>query len=347
MRLLRTISKLLAAAVVAGGLSGSAASAQNKEVNLFAWSEYVPQGVIDGFTAETGIKVNYESYASNEEMLSKLLAGATKYDLIQPSEYVIEALVKQNGLEPLDHSKLPNLHNLDAAFTRMSHDPGNKYSVPWMSGTVGIVVNTEKVSDAINGFADVFQDKFKGRIVVLDDGREMVTWAMATQGIGPNDVTDANLGKVKPILRKWLKLVKVFDSDSPKTSLLNGDTDIGIVWSGEAALLFAEDQKFKFILPVEGTHRFIDSLAIPKGSPNADAAHQFINYILRPEVSKLISDDFPYTNPNAAARKLLTEEQLNNPASYPPGEPKLDIFHDIGETAGKIDRLITELKAEL
>lgn len=338
--------KIVAAAVSVGMFAG-AASAQNKELNLFAWSEYVPQSVIDGFTAETGIKVNYESYASNEEMLSKLLAGASKYDLIQPSEYTIEALVKQGALAELDHSKLSNLSNLDPSYTKMAHDPGNKYGVPWMSGTVGIVVNTDKVKDPIKGFADVFQDKYKGRLVVLDDGREMVTWALATQGVAANDLTDANLEKAKPILRKWLKLVKVFDSDSPKTSLLNGDTDIGIVWSGEGAALFNEDKKFQYVLPAEGTHMFVDSLAIPKDSPNKEAAHQFINYILRPEVSKLISDDFPYTNPNTKARELLSDEQKANPASYPPGSPKLEIFRDIGETAAKIDKMITELKSEL
>lgn len=339
--------KKIVSAAVSLGMFAGAAGAQNKELNLFAWSEYVPQGVIDGFTAETGIKVNYESYASNEEMLSKLLAGASKYDLIQPSEYTIEALIKQGALAPIDHSKLSNLGNIDPAYTKMAHDAGNKYSVPWMSGTVGIVVNTEKVKDPIKGFADVFQDKYKGRLVVLDDGREMVTWALATQGVAANDLTDANLEKAKPILRKWLKLVKVFDSDSPKTSLLNGDTDIGIVWSGEGAALFNEDKKFQYILPAEGTHMFVDSLAIPKDSPNKEAAHQFINYILRPEVSKLISDDFPYTNPNTKARELLSDEQKANPASYPPGNPKLEIFRDIGETAAKIDKMITELKSEL
>lgn len=322
-----------------------AAAAQ--ELNLFAWSEYVPQTVIDGFTKETGVKVNYESYASNEEMLSKLLAGASKYDLIQPSEYVIEALIKQNALEELDHAKLSNLGNLDPAFTKLAFDPGNKYSVPWMSGTVGIVVNTEKVKDPIAGYADVFQSKYKGRLVVLDDGREMVTWALATQGIGPNEITDANIERARPILKQWLPLVKVFDSDSPKTSLENGDTDIGIVWSGEAAILHDKDPKFRFVLPVEGAHQFIDSLAIPKGAPNRDAALLFINYILRPEVSKLISDDFPYTNPNLKARELLEDAQRSNPASYPQGSPKLDIFHDIGDAAGKIDKMVTELKSAL
>ncbi|MCS7032929.1 MAG: spermidine/putrescine ABC transporter substrate-binding protein [Phycisphaerae bacterium] len=343
---MRWFATLLALIAGGFGLAGQAA-AQNRELNLFAWSEYVPQGVIDGFTAETGIKVNYETYASNEEMLSKLLAGATKYDLVLPSEYAVEALLRQNALEPLDHSKLTNLGNLDPEFTRLAHDPGNRYSVPWMAGTVGIVVNTDKIKDTIRGYNDVFQDRFRNRIVILDDGREMVTWALATLGIGANDITDENLEKARPILRRWLRLVKVFDSDSPKTSMLNGDTDIGIVWSGEAALLYAEDPKFQYILPIEGTHQFIDSLAIPKGAPNREAAHRFINYILRPEVSKLISDDFPYTNPNAKARELLSEEQRSNPASYPPGNPKLETFRDIGEMAGKIDKLITELKSEL
>jgi spermidine/putrescine transport system substrate-binding protein len=123
--------------------------------------------------------------------------------------------------------------------------------------------------------------------------------------------------------------------------------DIGIVWSGEAAILHQENPAFKYVLPTSGAHRFIDSLAIPSNAQNPEAAHLFINYILRPEVSKLISDEFPYTNPNAEARKLLTDEQRNNPASFPPNEAKLGIFRDIGEASQKIDKLITDLKSEL
>jgi spermidine/putrescine transport system substrate-binding protein/spermidine/putrescine transport system permease protein len=317
-----------------------------KELNLFAWSEYVPQGVIDGFTKETGIKVNYETYASNEEMLAKLISGAQRYDLIQPSEYTVEALAKENTLKPIDWAKVPNAKNIGPQFKNLPHDPQQNYSVPWMTGSVGIVVNSDKVSDDIKGYKDVFQEKFKGRIVVLDDPREIVNWALATIGAGPNDVTPENLAKVKPILEQWLPLVKVYDSDSPKTALLNGDVDIGIVWSGEAALLYNEDPKFKYILPVEGAHQFIDALAIPADAPNPDAAMAFMNYILRPEVSKLISADFPYTNPNLEARKLLSSEELANPASYPPGNPKLSTFADIGGNAVQVDKLVTDLKAE-
>lgn len=315
-----------------------------KELNLFAWSEYVPQEVIDGFTKETGVKVNYETYASNEEMLSKLLAGGTKYDLIQPSEYVIEALVKQGKLAQLDQSKLGNLKNLAPEFKGLPHDPELKYSVPWMAGTVGIAINTAKVKDPVKSFKDVFQDKYKGRIVSLADNREMVSWAMMTQGIDVNQVTPENLEKVKPVVEKWIKLVKVFDSDSPKTAMLNGDVDLGVVWSGEGAILVNTDKKFQFVIPEEGAHQFIDNLAIPKGAPNVAGAHLFIDYILRPEVSKLISEKFPYTNPNAAARKLLTEEQLKNPASYPELKTR-QTFRDIGKAASDLDKMVTDLKA--
>ena len=317
-----------------------------KELNLFAWSEYVPQSVIDGFTKETGIKVNYETYASNEEMLAKLVSGAQRYDLIQPSEYTIEALVKENQLRPIDWSKVPNGKNIDPKYKNLPHDPQQKYTVPWMVGSVGIVVNSEKVSDDVKGYKDVFQEKYKGRIVALDDSREIVSWALAAIGKGPNDVNPTNLEKVKPILQQWLPLVKVYDSDSPKTALLNGDVDLGVVWSGEAALLYNENPKFKYVLPSEGAHQFIDSLAIPANAPNPEAAMAFMNYILRPEVSKLISADFPYTNPNIEARKLLSADELKNPASYPPGNPKLSTFSDIGDSAVQIDKLVTDLKAQ-
>jgi spermidine/putrescine transport system permease protein len=315
------------------------------ELNLFGWSEYVPQDVLDGFTAETGIKVNFETYASNEELLSKLVAGGGAYDIVQPSDYTAEVMIRRGMLAPLDPAKLPNLRNLGPQYHRLAHDPQAKFTVPYMTGTVGIVVNTDKVKDPIKGYKDVFQSKHEGRLVVLNDNREIVTWALYSLGLSINDITPAALARARPVVADWVKLVKVFDSDSPKTALLNGDVDIGIVWSGEAAILWNEDKKFQYVLPAEGAHQFVDVLAIPAAAKNKEAAHQFINYLLRPEVSKIISDNFPYTNPNVAARKLLTAEQLANPASYPAGSPKLQTFRDIGKAAADIDKLVTDLKS--
>jgi spermidine/putrescine transport system substrate-binding protein len=328
-------------------LACSDAAPRKATLDLFAWSEYVPQAVLDGFTKETGIQVDYESYGSNEEMLAKLMSGASSYDLIQPSEYVVEALVKENLLRPLDKSKIPNLKNVGPEYWKQPHDPDLTYSVPYMQGTVGIVVNTEKIKEPVTGFADVFQPKYRGRIVILDDALEIVTWALATKGLGPDAVTEENLEKVRPVLAAWLPLVKVYDSDSPKTALLGGDVDLGIVWSGEAAILINEQPgKFAYVLPKEGAHMFIDNLVIPKQAENVDAAHRFIDYILRPDVSKQISEVFPYTNPNLEARKLLSKQEQENPASYPPGNPKLATFRDIGPTASSVDKLFTDLKAK-
>jgi spermidine/putrescine transport system substrate-binding protein len=346
----QAIATILSTAII-GLTAASQATAQSGKpvLNLFCWSEYVPEAVVKGFEKETGIKVNVENYDSNEKMLAKLLAGGAKYDLIQPSEYVIESLIKQGQLEPIDTTKIENFKNLDPKSLNLPHDPGNKFTVPWMLGTVGIVVNTTKIKDEVKGYADVFSGKYKKRIVVLDDNREIVTWALATEGLPINDITPEALAKVKPIVKGWLKQVKAYDSDSPKTKFLKGDVDIGIVWSGEAAILWDKAKgsgKFKYILPAEGAHQFVDSLCVPKGAPHKDAALQFINYILKPEVSKLISEDFPYTNPNLEARKLLKKEQQENPASYPTGEPKLETFKDIGKAARDIDKMMTDLRSQ-
>jgi spermidine/putrescine transport system substrate-binding protein len=171
---------------------------------------------------------------------------------------------------------------------------------------------------------------------------------MNSAGLPINDVTDENLAKIKPLLQDWMSKIKVFDSDSPKTALSNGDVDIGVVWSGEGAILFNQNPKFQWVLPAEGFHMFIDSLAIPKTSRNKEMAEEFINFILRPDISKMILDEFPYYSPNAEARKLLSEAERNNPASYPPGfdMSKAQFFKDIGGQGSKVDELITSLKVQ-
>jgi spermidine/putrescine transport system substrate-binding protein len=341
----RLVHLLLALLIVASGACSP--ERERRELQILGWSEYVPQSVIDGFGDEYGVRVLYESVGSNEEMLAKLAAQPHRYDIVQPSENAVEALIRQDALLALDFAKLPNFVNIGTEYRNLPHDPEQRFTVPWMAGTVGIVVNTERIATPVKGYRDVFQERFKGRIVVLDDARELVAWALATLGHGPNDVDPATLEKVRPVLARWLPLIKLFDSDSPKDALLDGDADLGIVWSGEAALLFDEHPKYDYVLPAEGAHRFLDSLAIPRGAPHPELALQFIDYVLRPEVSLLISREFPYTNPNLAARKLLTREELDNPASYPKGNTKLETFRDVGpEATARIEKLLREVRAK-
>jgi spermidine/putrescine transport system permease protein len=321
------------------------AKQQAQFLNLFAWSEYIPQEVIDGFTRETGIKVNYEKYDSNEAMITKLSQGSSHYDLIQPSEYAVENLIHRNMLEPLDAAQIPNVKNLDAKYRDLPYDPGQKFSIPYMTGTVGIIINTNKIKDPIHGYTDVFQEKYRKRIVCLDDNREIVSWALDVLKIPINDITPDSLARAKPLIAQWIPLVRVFNADDPKTPLMAGDCDLGVVYCGDAATLCDSDPKFQYILPAEGAHQFIDNLCVPRGAEHKLAAEQFINYILRPEVSKLISDKFPYTNPNAEARKLLSQKQLSNPASYPHAE-HLEVFHDIGSETKLIGEMMGELRSK-
>ena len=344
---------ILTAAAALAALTLPLQAAKKETLSIFCWSEYIPDTVIKGFEKANNVKVTVENYASNEEMLAKLQAGGNKYDLIQPSEYVIEELVKDGKLEELNLANIPNLKNLDAAYTGLAYNPDGKWCVPWMSGSVGIVLNKAKVTDPIKGYADVFNDKYKKRLVVLNDNRELVSWALASKGIAINEINDANLAASKEILAKWIPLVKVFDSDSPKTALLHGDVDMGIVWNGEAAKILEEAKKakgkkkmeFEYVLPAEGAHRFIDNLAIPKGAKQKELAEKFINYVLDAKVGAEIWREFPYTPVNAEAKKLLKPDELANPASFPTGEPKLEIFHAIPkDQAAAIDKLVTDLK---
>ena len=316
-------------------------------LNLLCWTEYVPTSVTEGFTKQTGVRVVIENYNSNEQMLAMLRAKPRHYDLVQPSQAYVETLIRESGLDSLDASRIPNLRHLDPQYRGLPHDPELKFSVPWMSGTVGIVVNTAVVKEPIGTWSDVFSGKYRGRIVAVNDQREMVAWALASLGLPITQIDNDTLAKTEPVLRQWLPQISVFDSDSPHTALLDGRVDIGIVWSGEAALLWQKDHKFQYVLPKEGAHMFLDSLAIPAGAPHKSAAEDFMNYCLEPEVSALISKEYPYTNPNLDARKLLAPEALSNPASYPQIEQRLFPLRNVGNDTKAVDQFVRSIRDEI
>lgn len=316
-------------------------------LNLLCWTEYVPASVTEGFAKRTGVRVVMENYNSNEQMLAMLRDKPRHYDLVQPSQAYVETLQHSSGLEPLDTARIPNLRHVDPQFRGLSHDPEGKYSVPWMAGTVGIVVNTEAVPEPIHTWADVFSGKYRGRIVAVNDQREMVAWALASLDMPITHIDNDSLARTEPVLRKWLPQISVFDSDSPHTALLDGRAVIGIVWSGEAALLWQKNHKFQYVLPKEGAHMFLDSLAIPAGAPHKTVAEDFINYCLEPEVSVLISKEYPYTNPNLAARKLLSPEQLANPASYPQLDERLLPLRNVGNDTKAVDEFVRRIRDEV
>lgn len=325
-----------------GGGSGGGSG----ELNLFIWSEYMPESVIQKFEEETGIKVNYNYYSSNEEMLAKISAGASGFDIAVASDYMVEVMQQQELLEEINRDNIPNIENLGEEFLYPDYDPEGKYSVIYMWGNVIIAVNEDKVTKEIDSYEDLWDPEFENSLVVLDDQRVLIGIANKIQGESMNATDPAVLEKSKELLRELLPNVKAFDSDSPKTLLVNGEAVAGIVWGGEAYLAEKENSAIKTVIPSEGTNLWYDNFVIPKGASNKENAEKFIDFVLRPEISAEITADFPYANPNVAAHELIDDDVLNHPAVY--GTPELnersEKFKDIGEAILEYDRVWSEVK---
>ncbi len=343
---------ILAMLIAACG-GGQKPAVKSTELNLYAWSEYIPQAMLDNFTAETGIKVNYDTYSSNEELQAKLQAGASGYDVIVPSDYMITILKKQNLLEKLDLSQIPNIKNIDERFRKLEYDPGNEYTVPYQWGTSCLVVDTSKVTRPITKWADLWDPEFAGKVVLLDDVREVLGMVLAVLGYDKNSTDPAQLEEAKAKLSELMANVKLFDSDNPKQALLAGEVWLGQTWNGEASIAHSENEAIQYIFPEEGCTIWFDNLAIPKGAPHIDAALTFINYVLDAKNSILITKEFPYSNPNKAALELLKTEDpalyeayMSFPATNPSDEDlkRTAPIKDIGEATALWDRIWTEVK---
>ncbi len=317
-----------------------------QQLNVFNWTEYLPAEILDEFEKEYDVKINYDTFSSNEEMLAKLSTGASGYDIVVPSDYAVAIMSKQDLLLPLDKTLLPNLTNIEPRFLDQEFDPGNKFSVPYLWGTLGIAVNKEKVKDKISGWSDLWNPKYKGYIVAVDDMREIIGMALQTLGKSRNSTNPADLAAAKAKLKTLVPSIKAFDSDNPKALLLSGEAWLGVVWSGDAALAYRENSAIDYIMPAEGGGIWVDNLAVPKGSRHPELAHQFINFMLRPEIRARLAEAYPHGNPNKAAHALMPPEVLANPASYPPDAAlaKAEWLQDVGDATKLYDEIWTEIK---
>lgn len=348
--ILQVLALILVAATLAGCGGQQAASQQAEEekvLNVFNWSEYMPQSVIDKFTAETGIKVNYNTYSSQEEMLAKLQAAPGSYDLCVVSDYMVEVMTKQGLLEPIKLDKIPNFKNVDPLYRNPPYDPQNRYTVPYMWGTVGIAINTDRVKRPVTSWLDLWDPAFAGKIVMLNDARYCIGATLKSLGYSCNETSPEALKRAKARLQELIPRVKAFDSDSPKTLLLNGEAVIGLMWNGETALAQKENPAIKYVYPKEGTIRWQDNMAIPKGAKHPENAMKFMNFILRGDIGKEIAEAYPYASPNAETIKMLPVEKRNNPASYAPEAElkKGEFLKDVGEATPEFERIWTEIKS--
>lgn len=343
------LSSILVLAITAGGGVYAAerkAIADKAVLNVFNWSEYLPQSVIDKFEENYNVKVNYSTFSSNEEMLAKLMAGGSNYDLVVASDYMVDILAKQSLIQPIDLTNISNFKNLDKNLINLEFDKGNKYSVPYMWGDACIVYDSRKVKKEIRGFSDLWDTNFKNSIVVLDDQRAIIGMALQKNGYSINDTNLEHLNQAKNDLIALQPNIKAYDSDSPKTLLINGEASIGYVWGAEAYLAKLENPYLKVVIPSEGLFLQQDNFVIPKSAKEKQAAEQFINFILSPEISAEISESFPYANPNGEAQKLMDKSVLGDIAVYPPRDAvkKGEYLKDIGGNTKYYDKIWSQIK---
>jgi len=300
-----------------------------------------------------GIKLNRDEYSSNEEMYAKISAGGASYDLVQPTDYIIGLMIRQELLQELDHSKLPNIGNLDAGWMNKEFDPGNKYTIPYLAGTDSIVVNTDAVTDPPQSWADLWKPEYAGRMVFLDDSRVVIGLTLLTLGYDPNTTDPAQLEEAKVKLAQLIPNIKVFDSDSPKTALIAGDVDLGLTWTGEAFIANQENPAIQFIYPKEGSILWQDNWAMLKDASHADAAYAWMNYLMQGDVFWLTIRDFQYINPNTAALEYAKANQpevykayADSPITNPPAEAIANGhgIKDVGDATPLYDAIWVEVK---
>lgn len=338
------------------------------ELNLFVWTEYIPQDAIECFELVYGIRVNHSEYSANEEMYAKLNAGGANYDVVQPTDYIVSLMIRQGLLQKLDKSKLPVLKYFDPNYLNLPFDPNNEYTVPYQAGTDAIVYNADKIAEPPKSFADLWKPEFieAGRMILLDDSRAIIGATLLTLGYDVNTTDEKQLAEAKAKLQELAKGVKLYNSDAVRANLLAGDVDLGITWTGEAFLAQQENPSIQYVYPTEGAILWQDNYAIPADAPHLDAAYAWINYTMQPDLFFLMLRDFPYTMPskgaldfardsdlvvkdadgNELAAADLYQAYINSPITNTPPEDlkKGHRIDDVGDALPLYDQIWTEIK---
>jgi len=327
----------------------SITSCDNKNVlNLYTWEGYIPENVIEAFTNDTGIEVNYTNFSSNEEMYAKLKAvNAGEYDVVIASDYIFETMANEGGLmTEIDKSKISNWDNISKSYLDKEFDPGNKYTVPYTTGCILLAYNEKTSPIDIKGYKDLLNEKLKGEVVCIDEMRVVIGMMNLMLGNSLNETDAQKLNDAKQALMKFIPNILTFNSDKAHEIMLSGEASVGLMYSSQVAAAVAENPDIKVVYPEEGIGIGIDSACIPLNAPNKEAAYKFIDYINKPEVNAAIMPQIQYGTTNAAAMEILDEEFKSNKAINVPEKYTVnsEIICDIGKAAELYSDIWTECK---
>lgn len=301
------------------------AAPESRTLRVFNWGEYISDGsddsmnVIKEFTKRTGIQVDYQVFSTNEEMYAKIISGSADYDVLIPSDYMIGKMIQEDLLAKLDFSNIPNYKYIDDAFKNLEYDPTNEYSVPYTWGTVGIIYNTTMVTDPVDSWDILWDSNYAGQILMFNNPRDSYGIALKKLGYSQNTTDREEIDEATDELKKQRLVVQAYVMDEIFPKMTAGEAALAPYYAGDAVTMIGDNPDLDFVVPKEGTNRFVDAMVVPKSSKNKDLAEQFINFMLEEDVALANIEYIGYSTPMSNVKDLLDEE-VQNSFSYPDDE---------------------------
>lgn len=316
------------------------------DLYIYNWGEYIDEDVIQMFEEETGLNVVYEEFESNEDMYPKIEKGAVKYDVICPSDYMIQKMIQEDLLAEINFDNVPNIKNIGAQYLESSKefDPENKYSVPYCWGTVGILYNKTMVDEPIDSWSVLWDKKYKDNILMQNSVRDALGIALKYLGYSLNSTDEGELEEAKDLLikQKEMGLVQAYVVDQVRDKMIGGEAAIGVIYSGEALYTKKENPDLEYVVPKEGSNVWLDSWVIPKNAEHKENAEKFINFLCRPDIALLNFEYITYSTPNTAAWELIEDQDLKNSTVAFPDNSILSNCETFQYLGAKVDALYTE-----
>lgn len=335
---------LISVIIMAAGCGPSSKSV----LNVYNWGDYIDESVLKEFEKEYKVKVNYDTFTTNEDMYIKLKAGGSSYDLLIPSDYMIKRMIDEDRLEKLDFNNIPNYKYIGSTFKDLEYDPQNEYSVPYMWGTVGILYNRKMVSTQPDSWKILWDQKYAKQILMMDSQRDSIGITLKMLGYSLNSTDLAELEAAKNALIQQKPLVLAYVVDEVKDKMISEEAALAVVWSGDAVYCMRENENLDYVIPKEGSNLWFDAMVIPKGAPHKEAAEKFINFMCDTEIAFRNADYIGYASPHTEAVKKLPEDITSNRSAYPLEEDlkSSEVFTNLVSVLKEFDRIWTEVKAQ-
>ena len=340
------ISAVLSSSILFAGC-GATSQSSSKVLNVYNVGDYIDEELINELKEKTGIKVQYSTYDTNEMMYQKVKSGSTKYDLVFPSDYMVQKMSREGLLKKINYNNIPNYKYVDKDFLKNAYDPTNEYSVPYMWGTLGIVYNKKMVKDKVDSWDILWNSKYRKNILMFDSVRDTMGVALKKLGYSMNTTNQDEINKAKDLLTKQKDLVLAYVNDDGKDRMVGNEAMMGIFYSGDVPMMVEENEDLAYVIPKEGSNKWTDAMCIPKTSDNQDWAEEFINFLCDPDVNARNTEYIGYSTPIKKGWEQLPDDVKYDKSLYPDEEilSKCEAFLDLEENIKKYDRAWVELKS--